>query len=172
MKFGLEQHIIDKMIAVFEQNPKVDKAFVFGSRAKGNYRPDSDIDIALKGPDLNTDDIIAMSVAFEEKGITHKIDLINYNTIKEPELKDNIDRVGIEFYSRWNEYKILELGKVVTGNTPSSKFPEEFGNEMPFVTPTDYKNYNKWIFIADRNLSPDFDYASPKIKFQNISSKS
>ena len=153
MKFGLEQHIIDKLIAVFVQNPKVDKAFVFGSRAKGNYRPDSDIDIALKGPDLNTDDIIAMSVAFEEKGITHKIDLINYNTIKEPELKDNIDRVGIEFYSRWNEYKILELGKVVTGNTPSSKFPEEFGNEMPFVTPTDYKNYNKWIFIADRNLS-------------------
>ena len=48
MKFGLEQHIIDKLIAVFEQHSKVDKALVFGSRAKGNYRPDSDIDIALK----------------------------------------------------------------------------------------------------------------------------
>ena len=67
--------------------------------------------------------------------------------------KEHIDRVGIEFYSRWKEYKILELGKVVTGNTPSSKFPEEFGNVMPFVTPTDYRNYNKWIFVADRNLS-------------------
>jgi type I restriction enzyme S subunit len=153
MKFGLEQHIIDKLIAVFEQHSKVDKAFVFGSRAKGNYRPDSDIDITIKGQELNTDDIIAMSVAFEEKGITHKVDLINYDTIKEPDLKDHIDRVGIELYSRWKEYKILELGKVVTGNTPSSKFPEEFGYEMPFVTPTDYKNYNKWISIADRNLS-------------------
>lgn len=153
MKFGLEQNIIDKLIAVFEQHSKVDKALVFGSRAKGNYRPDSDIDIAIKGQELNTDDIIAMSVAFEEKGITHKIDLINYHTIKEPDLKDHINRIGIELYSRWKECKIMELGKVVTGNTPSSKFPEEFGNEMPFVTPTDYKNYNKWIFAADRNLS-------------------
>jgi len=55
--------------------------------------------------------------------------------------------------SEWKEYKLNELGKVVTGNTPSSKFPEEFGDEMPFVTPTDYKNYNKWISFADRNLS-------------------
>lgn len=111
MKFGLAQNIIDNLIAVFEQHPKVDKALVFGSRAKGNYRPNSDIDIAIKGQDLNTDDIIAMSIAFEEKGITHKIDLINYNTINEPDLKDHIDRVGIEFYSRWKEVK---LGDVIT----------------------------------------------------------
>ncbi len=110
MKFGLEQHIIDNLIAVFEQHSKVDKAILFGSRAKGNYRPDSDIDIAVKGQDLHTDDIIAMSVAFEEIGITHKIDLINYDTIKEPDLKDRIDRVGIELYSRWKE---MNLERVV-----------------------------------------------------------
>jgi type I restriction enzyme S subunit len=109
MKFGLEQNIIDTLIAVFEQHSKVDKALVFGSRAKGNYRPDSDIDIAIKGQDLNTDDIIAMSVAFEEKGITHKIDLINYETIKEPDLKDHIKRVGIELYSRWKSVKLQEI---------------------------------------------------------------
>jgi len=108
MKFGLEQHIIDKLIAVFEQNSKVDKALVFGSRAKGNYRPDSDIDIAIKGQDLHTDDIIAMSVAFEENGITHKIDLINYDTINEPDLKDHIDRMGIEFYSSGKECKLVD----------------------------------------------------------------
>jgi type I restriction enzyme S subunit len=55
--------------------------------------------------------------------------------------------------SEWKEYKLKELGRIVTGNTPSSKFPEEFGNEMPFVTPSDYKNYNKWITAAERNLS-------------------
>lgn len=115
MKFGLEQHTIDTLIVVFEQHSKVDKALVFGSRAKGNYRPDSDIDIALKGQDLNTDDIIAMSVAFEEKGILHKIDLINYHTIKEPDLKDHIKRVGIEFYSRWKKYRLEEIATIQTG---------------------------------------------------------
>lgn len=109
MKFGLEQKIIDKLIAVFEQHSKVDKALVFGSRAKGNNRSDSDIDIAIKGQDLNTDDILSMSVAFEEKGISHQIDLINYETINEPDLKDHIKRVGIELYSRWKSVKLQEI---------------------------------------------------------------
>ncbi len=111
MKFGLEVQVIENIISVLEQHPKVDKAFVFGSRAKGNYRPDSDIDIAIKGNEITTDDIIAISVAFETKGITHKFDLLDYNSIKEPALKEHFDRVGIEFYSRW---KKLKLGEVIT----------------------------------------------------------
>lgn len=137
MKFGLEQHIIDKLITVFEQHSKVDKALVFGSRAKGNYRPDSDMDIAIKGQDLNTDDIIAMSVAFEGKGITHKIDLINYHSIKEPDLKDHIDRVGIEFYSRWKEYRFSDFALI--NPTVSLKGNEEYS----FVEMKDLEDGNK-----------------------------
>jgi type I restriction enzyme S subunit len=55
--------------------------------------------------------------------------------------------------SKWKECKIGELGRVITGTTPASKYPEQFGNEMPFVTPSDYKNYNKWIAFAERSLS-------------------
>lgn len=111
MKFGLTENIIERIIQVFENNSKVDKAFVFGSRAKGNYRPDSDIDIAIKGNDITLDDILKMSVAFEDKGIKNKIDLIDYHTIKETALVEHIDRVGIEFYSRWKEYR---LGDIIT----------------------------------------------------------
>ena len=103
MKLGLEEHIIENIISVLEQYPKVDKAFVIGSRAKGNYRPDSDIDIAIKGNQIATDDIITLSVAFETKCITPKFDLIDYNSIEEPALREHIDRVGVEFYSRWKE---------------------------------------------------------------------
>ncbi len=53
----------------------------------------------------------------------------------------------------WKEYKIKDLGFVVTGKTPSSTFPEEFGSEMPFVTPTDFRNYRKQVSFAERNLS-------------------
>lgn len=109
MKFGLEVQVIENIISVLEQHPKVDKAFVFGSRAKGNYRPDSDIDIAIKGNQIITDDIIAISVAIETKGITYKFDLIDYNSIKEPALKEHIDRVGIEFYSRWKTVILQEI---------------------------------------------------------------
>lgn len=115
MTFGLTQHTIDIFISVFEQNSKVDKAIMFGSRAKGNYRPDSDIDISLRGQSITTDDIIKLSVALEEKGIKHKFDLINYSAIKEPALTEHIDRVGIEFYRRWKKVPLGELCTVQNG---------------------------------------------------------
>ncbi|MBP9101341.1 MAG: restriction endonuclease subunit S [Nitrosomonas sp.] len=37
----------------------------------------------------------------------------------------------------WSEKKISELGEIVTGKTPSTKVPEFFGGEYPFVTPSD-----------------------------------
>ena len=43
--------------------------------------------------------------------------------------------------SEWKEYKLGELGVVITGKTPSSKNPEDWGEDMFFVTPTDYRNY-------------------------------
>jgi type I restriction enzyme S subunit len=100
MRFGLEENIIKKIAQVFEANLKVDKALVFGSRAKGNWRSDSDIDIAIKSFDITMDDILKMSVAFEEKGIKYNIELIDYFNINEKALVEHIDRVGIEFYSR------------------------------------------------------------------------
>jgi len=129
MKFGLEVQVIENIISVLEQHPKVDKAFVFGSRAKGNYRPDSDIDIAIKANEITTDDIIALSVAIETKGITHKFDLLAYNSIKEPALKEHIDRVGIEFYSRWRETKLNDICKsIISGGTPLTSIKEYYEN--------------------------------------------
>jgi type I restriction enzyme S subunit len=53
----------------------------------------------------------------------------------------------------WGKAIIKNYGNVVTGKTPSSESPEDFGNEMPFVTPGDFKNYNKFALGAERNLS-------------------
>lgn len=55
--------------------------------------------------------------------------------------------------SEWKEYKLGEIGAVITGNTPSSKNPEDWGDEMLFVTPSDYKNYLKYANCSDRKLS-------------------
>ncbi len=53
----------------------------------------------------------------------------------------------------WKEYKLGELGTVVTGKTPSSKNPEHWGDVMPFVTPSDFDSYNKNINHSIRSLS-------------------
>ena len=53
----------------------------------------------------------------------------------------------------WKEVKLGELGGVITGNTPSKNNPEDWGKEMLFITPSDYKNYNKKAWKSERNLS-------------------
>lgn len=55
--------------------------------------------------------------------------------------------------SKWKEYKLRELGEIVTGKTPSQNNPEDWGVEMLFVTPSDYKNYRKFSFDSDRKIS-------------------
>ncbi len=97
--FGLSDKITKKIEQVFESNPKVAKAFVFGSRAKGNYKEGSDIDIAVKGQDLNFNDVLGLIGKLDNLDLPYKIDLINYHTINEADLKDHIDRVGIELYT-------------------------------------------------------------------------
>ncbi len=55
----------------------------------------------------------------------------------------------------WKEYPLKALGSVITGKTPSKNNPEDWGDEMPFVTPSDYKNYRKKSSSSVRNLSKD-----------------
>ena len=53
----------------------------------------------------------------------------------------------------WKRVKLREVGEIVTGKTPSKNNPEDWGDFMPFVTPTDYKNYRKKVNSSIRKLS-------------------
>jgi len=97
--FGLQPGEIEKIVAVLSTEPAVKEAFIFGSRAKGNYNNGSDVDIALKGTQLNFDKVISLSfILNEETLMPYHFDLVHYNTINTPELIDHIDRVGIKIY--------------------------------------------------------------------------
>jgi predicted nucleotidyltransferase len=102
-RFGLTATDLEAITTVLGSKPRVDKAIIFGSRAKGNHKPGSDVDIALKGNELTFDDVAGISYLLnEETSMPYKFDILNYHTIKEPELKAHIDRAGIEFYARQN----------------------------------------------------------------------
>ncbi len=55
--------------------------------------------------------------------------------------------------SNWKECKIKEIGKVITGKTPSMNDPEDWGDEVLFITPSDYKNYRNKAYSSIRKLS-------------------
>lgn len=55
--------------------------------------------------------------------------------------------------SEWQDVKLGSTGKVVTGKTPSKNNPEDWGEDVLFITPSDYKNYGKKAFSSIRMLS-------------------
>ena len=66
--------------------------------------------------------------------------------------------------TEWRRCKLGDVGVIITGKTPSRQHPEDWGNDIPFVTPSDYKNYRKKAYNSIRNLSKDgMDRLSKKI---------
>ena len=100
MPYGLEKNDVELIVNVLETNNKVSKALLFGSRAKGNFEPGSDIDIAIKGAALKLNDVIDLRIVFDELLLPYKFDIVIFNRISEPDLLDHIKRVGIELYTK------------------------------------------------------------------------
>ena len=66
-------------------------------------------------------------------------------------LVDGIDKENLP--DGWRMGVISDFGDVITGKTPSSNVPEDFGMDMPFITPGDFQYYNKFAIGSERGLS-------------------
>lgn len=138
MKFGLDDKIIEDIQKVFQENWKIDSVVLFGSRAKGNYKEGSDIDLALKGRDITLDDLLSLSSKLDDLNLPYEIDLINYSTIRDEDVIDHIDRVGIVFSERWKECKLGELIEVKHGFAFSGEFISDIPTNNILVTPGNF----------------------------------
>ena len=100
MKFGLKESTLEKIINVIVSAKKVDQAILYGSRAKGNNRQGSDIDISLKGENISIEELNRISLDLDDLLLPYTFDLSIYEHIKNPDLIDHINRVGIILYTR------------------------------------------------------------------------
>ena len=98
--FGLLPRDIEDITHLLRQYTAVEQAILFGSRAKGNYKSGSDVDIALKGGQLTQRTIAAIADFLnEETFMPYRFDVLNYHTIDNPQLVAHIDRVGVLLYA-------------------------------------------------------------------------
>lgn len=101
MKFGLDENVINNIISILEKYSEVQSACIFGSRARGDYRKASDIDIALFGDNLTSSINTKIYFEIDDLYLPYKIDLINFNSISpDNTIRDNILREGVEFYAK------------------------------------------------------------------------
>jgi predicted nucleotidyltransferase len=100
MKYGLRQHTVDQICAVLAQYSQVERAVLYGSRAKGNYKPGSDIDLTLFGTGLTPRLCASIAEALDDLLLPYTIDLSLFAQLQHPELEAHIQRVGQVFYAR------------------------------------------------------------------------
>ena len=102
--FGLKDIHIKLIQSVFSSYSGVDKAVIYGSRAKGNYSTGSDIDFTLKGEDINLSTLLKIENELDDLLLPYKIDLSIFHKIEDPDLIEHINRVGIIFYEKNRAY--------------------------------------------------------------------
>ncbi len=96
--FGLSKNTINALHSVFKKYPEIERVIIYGSRAKGNYREGSDIDLTLVGNQLTTDHILRISTDIDDLNLPYLFDLSIYHKLDSVSLKQHIERVGKAFF--------------------------------------------------------------------------
>jgi predicted nucleotidyltransferase len=100
MNHGLSDSTVAKIQGVLARYPAVEKAVLYGSRAKGNYKPGSDIDLTLVGSTLSNRVLADIADELDELLLPYSIDLSIFADLNHAELREHIERVGVVFYQK------------------------------------------------------------------------
>lgn len=100
MPFGLPEKTLCTIQEILSHYPAVETAIIYGSRAKGNYKRGSDIDLTLTGDSLDYRTLFDIGDALDESSIPYTVDLSLLDRIDNQNLREHIERVGVTFYTR------------------------------------------------------------------------
>lgn len=98
MQYGLNSSAIQKIQKIFSKFSQIDKVILYGSRAKGNFKNGSDIDLTLIGDLLDLKLLHKIEDELDELLLPYKIDLSLFNHIENENLINHINRVGLVFF--------------------------------------------------------------------------
>lgn len=97
---GFPPGVADRLKLEFSRYPAVHRVFLFGSRARGTQRPNSDIDLCLEAPELTFPDYLTLSSDLDERVFPYSLDLVLKHHIDNPDLIEHIERVGLVVYEK------------------------------------------------------------------------
>lgn len=99
--FGVSDKSYQLLLETFNKYPQIEDVIVFGSRAKGNYKRGSDIDLVIKGKNCSEELALQLKAYINEELPTpYMVDIVDYNSLDQKELKEHIDRVDIPFLNK------------------------------------------------------------------------
>ena len=99
--YGLREKDLKEMEELFLSFNEIEKVILFGSRAMGNYKVASDVDLVLYGEKLSSRTVLRVSgILNDEKLIPLFFDVLNFNRVSNMELKKHIEEFGEVLFER------------------------------------------------------------------------
>lgn len=98
--YGLSDKEFYEMTAIFSKCKNLEKVILYGSRAKGNYKKFSDVDITLEGDNLTLADLFQIQDLLYESDLPYMYDVSIFSSITNPDLIDHIRRRGVVIWER------------------------------------------------------------------------
>lgn len=128
MIYQMESHVAEKLIEFFNDFDFIDKVVVFGSRARHDCNPKSDIDLCIYSLEMSDEEFTKLKFEIDELPILYKLDIVHFEKSNK-ELKDNIIRDEKLLFN--NYIKLEEVLEVQNGYAFNSKlFSEKDGLQL------------------------------------------
>ncbi len=97
---NIEESIKNRLAEIFQKNSTIEKAILFGSRARGDHKKTSDIDIAVFSKDMSSKDFNLLIDEINQINTALSFDIIHYERLNKEVLKNDILRDGVIIYER------------------------------------------------------------------------
>lgn len=102
--FGLSDKTLESILGVLKKYPNIEKCIVYGSRATGNFRNGSDIDLTLIGENLTLTELLKIENELDDLLLPYQIDLSIFHKINHEGLIEHITANGQVFFERKLKY--------------------------------------------------------------------
>ena len=137
------------ILALLERYLPSTTAWAYGSRVARTSRPQSDLDMVVFATPEQNDQVADLREAFEESDLPFRVDLFAWDSVPE-EFRKRIEAEHVVLIeadelpfekkhpanpkTEWVKRRIGDLGRVVTGKTPSTAEKSNFNGPYPFIT--------------------------------------
>lgn len=97
---GLSEHELSALREVFAKFDAIKEVILFGSRARGTHQKGSDVDLAIKGKNIDLNTLAKLTYTLEEEtNLPYFFDVVIYDKISNEALKKAIDEGGERIYA-------------------------------------------------------------------------
>lgn len=97
---GLTHSQNQQLLSLFHNHETIEVVTLYGSRAKGNFKVGSDIDLSIEGRELTTSWLLDFSLQVDDLLLPYEFDLVIFKHIDNLDLKEHINRVGKIIYKK------------------------------------------------------------------------